>query len=182
MVSHYLSILLLPFNVTVIIPSILLFFFPFHMAWKASFPFHIFVLFTGSGIFLLGLLIVILSVRQFIQRGKGTLAPWDPPKNLVVSGLYRYTRNPMISGVAFILLGETILFGSWFLFIWFILFSAVNYIYFIIREEPLLEEKFGADYWEYKQNVPRLLPRRCPCEPYKNNLPYQQIVSHSKRY
>ncbi|MFA1822312.1 isoprenylcysteine carboxylmethyltransferase family protein [Virgibacillus oceani] len=163
--SQFLSITILPFNVTVVIPVILLCLFSSRLAWGFAFPYHVFVLFIGGVIFILGLVIVILSIRQFIQRGKGTLAPWDPPKNLVVSGLYRYMRNPMISGVAFILLGETIFFGSWLLLIWFILFSSVNYIYFIVGEEPLLEEKFGADYREYKKNVPRLLPRRNPWKP-----------------
>jgi len=165
MKSQFLSIIALPFNVTIIIPAILLFFFSFHMAWGFAFPYHFLLMIISGVTFILGLVIVISAIRQLIQRGKGTLAPWDPPKKLVVSGVYRYTRNPMISGVAIILLGESILFGSWLLLIWFILFSTVNYIYFIVGEEPLLEEKFGADYREYKKNVPRLLPRRTPWKP-----------------
>ena len=162
--SQFISILLLPFNVTVIIPAIGLYFTSFYLFTEIHFPFNILAFILGGSIFTGGLIIVIAAIRQFIQKGKGTLAPWDPPKKLVVSGVYRYTRNPMISGVAFILLGETILFGSWLLLIWFILFSAVNYIYFIVGEEPLLEKKFGADYREYKKHVPRLMPRRTPWE------------------
>lgn len=130
-----------------------------------AFPFHVIFFILGTGMFMIGLMIVAAAIRQFIKRGKGTLAPWNPPKKLVVSGVYRYTRNPMISGVALILLGESLLFGSWLLFVWFILFAAVNYIYFIVGEEPVLEKKFGADYLEYKKHVPRLIPRRTPWKP-----------------
>lgn len=160
--SQLLSVLLLPFNVTVIIPAIILYFSAFYPFTVFHFPFNLILFIIGGGILIIGLVIAIAAIRQFIHRGKGTLAPWDPPRKLVVSGVYRYTRNPMISGVAFILLGEGILFGSWVLLSWFILFSTVNYIYFIIGEEPQLEKKFGADYREYKKHVPRLIPRRTP--------------------
>ena len=59
-----------------------------------------------------GLLLFAASLRQFAVRGKGTLAPWDPPKHLVVEGPYRYVRNPMISGVLFVLLGEALVLRS----------------------------------------------------------------------
>ncbi|MFC5711948.1 methyltransferase family protein [Thalassorhabdus alkalitolerans] len=90
-----------------------------------------------------------------------------PPRKLVVSGPYQYTRNPMISGVVFILLGEVIIFGSIFLLVWFLFFTIVNYTYFIVGEEPKLQKQFGEDYGEYKRNVPRLFPRRTPWTPGK---------------
>ncbi|AXF56036.1 methyltransferase family protein [Salicibibacter kimchii] len=160
--SHLTSILLLPFTVTVIIPLLLLIFLKYNVAWGIDLPFSILILLIGLSFLILGLVIVISAIRQFSKRGKGTLAPWNPPQKLVVNGVYRYTRNPMISGVVLILLGEVIILGSLPLLFWFILFSVVNYIYFIIGEEPELEKKFGEDYIEYKNNVPRLLPRKKP--------------------
>ncbi|WP_198508933.1 methyltransferase family protein [Bacillus sp. FJAT-44742] len=85
----------------------------------------------GTIIMILGLLLVTLTIFQFATKGKGTLAPWDPPRKLVVSGAYQYTRNPMISGVVFILLGEVIIFGSVALFLWFLFFTIVNYTYLL---------------------------------------------------
>jgi protein-S-isoprenylcysteine O-methyltransferase Ste14 len=159
---HLISIPLLPFNVTVIIPTLLLLFLNYNVAWGTDLPFSLWVLFLGFSVLILGFVIVISAIHQFSQKGKGTLAPWQPPQKLVVSGVYRYTRNPMISGVVLVLLGEVIILGSWAILFWFILFTVVNYIYFIIGEEPELEKRFGQDYIEYKKNVPRLLPRRKP--------------------
>ena len=160
--AHLTAILLLPFNVAILIPSLLLLFLNYNVAWGMEMPFNILFLLIGAISLISGLAIVISAISQFSKKGKGTLAPWQPPRNLVVEGIYRHTRNPMISGVVLILLGEAIILGSWPLLIWFILFSVVNYLYFIFREEPKLEKKFGADYLEYKKNVPRLFPRRKP--------------------
>ncbi|WP_198153574.1 isoprenylcysteine carboxylmethyltransferase family protein [Thalassobacillus sp. C254] len=162
-----MSILLLPLNVTVIIPALLLFFFHNSVGWGVEPPITILVVLIGAIIMILGLLLVILTIFQFATKGKGTLAPWDPPRKLVVSGPYQYTRNPMISGVVFILLGEVIIFGSIFLLVWFLFFTIVNYTYFIVGEEPKLQKQFGEDYGEYKRNVPRLFPRRTPWTPGK---------------
>ncbi len=71
----------------------------------------------------------------------------------------------MISGVVLILLGETVVFGSYPLIGWFVLFTTINYTYFIVGEEPLLTKKFGEEYKEYKRNVPRLIPRKTPWKP-----------------
>ncbi|MBU9710579.1 methyltransferase family protein [Evansella tamaricis] len=160
LLSHIISILLLPFNVTVIIPSILIYFLHHTVLWGQEGSFSILLLLFGIVITLFGFFLVIVTVLQFAKKGKGTLAPWNPPKKLVVSGPYRHTRNPMISGVAFILLGESLIVGSLPLLFWFLFFTVVNYVYFIVREEPLLEKKFGEEYVEYKKNVPRLFPRR----------------------
>ncbi|MBM4761591.1 isoprenylcysteine carboxylmethyltransferase family protein [Bacillus sp. B15-48] len=157
LLSHLISVLILPFNVTIIIPALLLFFFQQKLGA---------VLIALGAIFILsGLLLVVITVKHFATRGKGTLAPWDPPKKLVVSGPYQYSRNPMISGVACILLGEAIAFGSLPILLWFILFITVNYLYFIFGEEPRLTKRFGEDYLQYKKHVPRLFPRRTPWRP-----------------
>src|SRR6185295_10780377 len=69
-----------------------------------------FQLIAGSSIILTGVAILFTCVLSFIRIGKGTLAPWSPPKNFVATGLYRYVRNPMILGVLTILLGDATLF------------------------------------------------------------------------
>jgi protein-S-isoprenylcysteine O-methyltransferase Ste14 len=105
------------------------------------------------------------TVRLFARIGRGTLAPWDPTRRLVVAGPYRYVRNPMISAVVAVLLGEAIFFGSAALAIWCGLFFAVNALGFLVYEEPGLEQRFGEPYREYKRNVPRWIPRRTPWAP-----------------
>jgi protein-S-isoprenylcysteine O-methyltransferase Ste14 len=105
------------------------------------------------------------TVRLFARIGRGTLAPWDPTRHLVVEGPYRHVRNPMISGVLAVLLGEATLFGSPALLIWFATFFALNWVGFLVYEEPGLERRFGEEYREYRRHVPRWLPRRTPWKP-----------------
>jgi protein-S-isoprenylcysteine O-methyltransferase Ste14 len=107
---------------------------------------------------------VIKTNMLFATIGKGTLAPWTPTRKLVVRGVYRHVRNPMISGVFCILLGEALLFGSPNLFTWFMIFVLINITYIPLFEEPGLEKRFGQDYLIYKKNVPRWIPRRKPWE------------------
>ena len=93
------------------------------------------------------------------------LAPWDPTRRLVATGPYQYVRNPMISGVLAMLLGEAFFFGSMLLFVWAATFWLINQIYFLASEEPGLRRRFGEDYRRYEANVPRWLPRRRPWKP-----------------
>ncbi len=113
----------------------------------------------------IGLALVTWTVSLFARIGQGTLAPWDPTSRLVVVGPYRHVRNPMISGVLTVLLGEAALFGSLPLLVWFGAVFALNAIYFPLVEEPGLRERFGEDYDAYRANVPRWLPRLRPWEP-----------------
>jgi len=112
-----------------------------------------------------GITLLFITIRMFIRIGKGTLAPWTPPERLVVSGIYSYVRNPMITGVMVALLGESLALHSRNIFIWLIIFFVINYIYFIFSEEPALAARFGDAYLEYKRNVPRWLPRITPWRP-----------------
>jgi protein-S-isoprenylcysteine O-methyltransferase Ste14 len=104
-------------------------------------------------------------VALFAQTGEGTLAPWDPPRRLVVRGPYRHMRHPMISGVACILAGEAALLGSPPLAVWSGAFLALNAIYLPLVEEPRLVRRFGEDYERYRAHVPRWFPRLKPWEP-----------------
>jgi protein-S-isoprenylcysteine O-methyltransferase Ste14 len=107
----------------------------------------------------LGLVLMVATIRLFVTVGKGTLAPWNPTQRLVIKGVYRHVRNPMISGVFCILLGEAVTAASWPLLCWFVIFVLCNAIYIPLAEEPGLVKRFGADYLTYKQNVPRWIPR-----------------------
>jgi peptidoglycan/LPS O-acetylase OafA/YrhL len=105
------------------------------------------------------------SLRKFATDGEGTLAPWDPPRRLVVSGLYRYVRNPMISGVLFVVTGEALVLWSRPLAVWALTFLLLNAVYIPVLEEPMLAQRFGEPYREYCRNVRRFLPRLTPWVP-----------------
>jgi len=112
-----------------------------------------------------GLALFIVTVRLFILIGRGTIMPWDPTRKLVIAGPYRYVRNPMILGVLLVQAGEALAFASYGLALLALLFFVVNTVYFVFSEEPGLEKRFGAEYVEYKRNVPRWLPRLTPWQP-----------------
>ena len=117
---------------------------------------------TGSLVFIAGFALFTWCVVLFARIGHGTLAPWDPTRDLVAVGPYRFARNPMISGVALVLIGEALLWGSWVVGIWVCLFMCINHVYFIFSEEPGLEKRFGESYRLYKSQVPRWIPRLSP--------------------
>jgi len=155
--------LILPVIFTVIVPSIFILKFNNYLLAPNS-VISGFMLAVGIFLILLGLGFVVYTNKSFLKVGKGTLAPWDPPKKLVVSDLYRYVRNPMISGLSTIILGESMIFTSIELFGFFIFVVIFNHIYFVYSEEPGLTERFGNEYTEYKKNVPRWIPRLTPWE------------------
>jgi len=119
----------------------------------------------GLFIMITGLYIMTLTISAFIKIGKGTLAPWSPTKKLVIAGMYRYVRNPMIMGVLTVLIGESIAIMSIDILKWAGIFFLINTTYFVLYEEPDLERKFGDQYREYKRNVPRWIPRSKPFNP-----------------
>ena len=119
----------------------------------------------GLGAFGAGLFLAGWTMKLFMAVGQGTPAPWDPPQNLVIQGPYRHVRNPMISSVLFMLLGEALMAQSWPLAAWWLFFFAANAVYFPVVEEKGLERRFGGDYLTYKANVPRWLPRPKPWQP-----------------
>lgn len=155
---HLRAIGLLPFVVTVVVPGLVLWQSGADLAaWPLAFP--------GVVLTALGLVLVTWTVALSARVGRGTLAPWDPTSRLVVVGPYRHVRNPMISGVLAILLGEAALFASVTLLLWFAAVFAANAVYFPLVEEPGLQKRFGAEYDAYRANIPRWLPRVRPWEP-----------------
>jgi len=162
LLRHLAAIAMLPFVVAVIIPMWLnaRYESPLIVGWPG-------VLLLAFGLipFGLGVFLFAHSVRRFASEGEGTLAPWDPPRNLVVRGPYRFVRNPMISGVLLVLIGEAMLFKSPAIAIWAVTFFALNAVVIPFIEEPQLRDRFGAAYIEYSNNVPRLIPRTTPWIP-----------------
>ena len=115
---------------------------------------------AGLAILALGIFVVCRSVSDLTSKGEdGTPASWHPPVNLVATGVYRRTRNPMVSGVAIVLLGETVLYGAILVCGWFLFWIASNLVVTPLMEEPELEERFGDAFLQYKKSVPRWLPR-----------------------
>jgi protein-S-isoprenylcysteine O-methyltransferase Ste14 len=162
---HLLAIILLPGMVLLVIPWIILKSSgSAHIGWTIPPPWSFIPVGLGLLLIGLGLAILLTTIRYFARIGRGTLAPWDPTKKLVIAGPYRYFRNPMISGVLCVLLGETLFFGSLALFLWFAFFLVINVVYMPLSEEPGLEKRFGDEYQTYKQNVPRWIPRHTPWE------------------
>ena len=110
----------------------------------------------GAGtIGLAGFTVLIYSIWGFALHGKGTLAPIDPPRTLVVRGLYRHTRNPMYIGVLTILLAESALFQSTVLLTYAGTVFVLFHLFVIAYEEPHLSAKFGEQYTRYCRAVPR---------------------------
>jgi protein-S-isoprenylcysteine O-methyltransferase Ste14 len=107
----------------------------------------------------LGTALLAACIVEFAKSGRGTLSPLDPPRRLVVRGLYRYVRNPMYLSVTTIVLGEALLTRSLALGVyWSIWFLGAN-LFVIGYEEPTLRRRFGASYDEYTQHVGRWLPK-----------------------
>ena len=112
------------------------------------------LLLTGAGVVLL-----VACISEFARSGRGTLSPVDPPRHLVVRGLYRYVRNPMYLSVTAIVLGEVRADPLPALAIyWAVWFACVN-VFVIGYEEPTLRRQFGASYDEYVSRVGRWIPR-----------------------
>ena len=109
----------------------------------------------AAAVTLFGVAVLLRCVWDFFASGKGTLAPVDPPRHLVVNGLYRYTRNPMYNGVLLILLGEAWLFTSTSLLGYAAIIFLMFHTWVLIYEEPALTDRFAESYLAYRRAVPR---------------------------
>jgi len=122
------------------------------------FPKPLFIVFSLP-IFSLALFLIGWSVQNFLKV-KGTPVPFNPPPKLVATGPYNYTRNPMLTGVFFLLFGFGVLFGSVsLLFVFTPLFIYINFWELKSIEEPELEKRLGAEYIEYRKRTPMFFPR-----------------------
>jgi protein-S-isoprenylcysteine O-methyltransferase Ste14 len=112
-----------------------------------------------AGIFTIvaGVAIYIWCAGDFISKGKGTPAPYDPPKALVAQGLYRFTRNPMYIGVLTMVAGEALFFKSTALLIYTLALLLLFHLRVTLYEEPALKSLFGESFDAYCGRVPRWL-------------------------
>ena len=149
---HVRAIALLPLMNTVAIPGALL------LQWPPKYPLQWTTALAGTALALAGAALVVHCIRLFVRFGGGTLAPWDPTRELVSAGVYRYSRNPMKAGLFLVLAGEALVTRSVALTAWFACFAGVNVAYIRLHEEPGLVKRFGARYREYCERVPRWLP------------------------
>jgi protein-S-isoprenylcysteine O-methyltransferase Ste14 len=107
-----------------------------------------------------GVIVLSWCVRDFYVAGKGTLAPWDPPRQLVSVGLYRFSRNPMYVGVLLILIGWTAGFQTRALLIYTISVALMFHLRVVLYEEPWLARTFGDEWSRYRSRVPRWIVGR----------------------
>ena len=152
---HALAIVLLPGTVTIGVPALLL---SGEDAELASWPGVV----AGAALILAGVAMWLWTVRLLARIGKGTLAPWDPTRHLVVEGPYRHVRNPMISGVAAVLLGEALLFASAGVLTWFALVVVINPRTSSSPRSPASRSASATNTASHKRSVPRWVPHWAP--------------------
>ena len=105
---------------------------------------------------------VVDSFARFALEGLGTPAPIAPPQNLVVTGLYRYVRNPIYIALVAVIFGQALLFGDWRLLWYGGLLWLFFHVWVVMIEEPPLRQTFGMEYEIFRSNVPRWIPRLTP--------------------
>jgi protein-S-isoprenylcysteine O-methyltransferase Ste14 len=132
--------------------------------WRMSEPFLGFVnlRWAGAALIVVGIPPLIDSFRRFAQEGLGTPAPLYPTNRLIVSGLYRYVRNPMYLGVAAVIFGQALLLASVALLIWGAIVCLGFDLFVRLYEEPTLRRSYGVQFATYCASVPRWLPRLTP--------------------
>ena len=106
-----------------------------------------------------GTIILLWCFWDFLAKGRGTPAPTDPPKELVLTGLYRLIRNPMYDGVLLVILGHFLWFESWSLILYAMVVFAAFHTFVTMYEEPHLKKTFGQTYEDYCKRVPRWIPK-----------------------
>jgi protein-S-isoprenylcysteine O-methyltransferase Ste14 len=107
----------------------------------------------------LGIVLLLWCVREFYRAGRGTLAPWEPPQRLVMTGLYRFSRNPMYIAVLLILSGWALTFRSRPIAIYAVCVLVAFHLRVVFGEEPFLAQAHGEHWTQYKARVPRWLAR-----------------------
>lgn len=102
-----------------------------------------------------GIALLLWCVREFYVAGRGTLAPWAPPQELVQTGPYRFSRNPMYIAVLLVLSGWALGFRSWSLMLYGIAVAVAFHLRVTLYEEPWLARTHGEKWMLYKAHVPR---------------------------
>ena len=149
----------------VVAPLVLAGFVPWWIThWEFRPAFFGFELTRAIGLMLIiaGVPGVVDSFARFALQGLGTPAPIAPTQKLVVTGLYRYVRNPIYVAVVAVILGQAILFGDWRLMTYGGLMWLAFHAFVVTYEEPVLAQSFGAEYEDFRANVQRWIPRLSP--------------------
>lgn len=158
---HLMSVLLFPVTVTLVVPALIVS--PVGVGTShLGVPLTSAVIAVGCVLIAAGLALMVWTNVLFDRVGEGTLGLGDvmgEPVHLVVRGPYRHVRNPMITGVLCILLGEAAVIASGPLLVWFATFLAFQATAIWFWEEPHLVARYGDEYIEYRRNVPRWIPR-----------------------
>jgi protein-S-isoprenylcysteine O-methyltransferase Ste14 len=142
----------------VALPGIVAFALPIWIGISAHHPVRYLLL--AATVLALGTLLLLACVREFYVSGRGTLAPWSPPRHLVTSGPYRWSRNPMYIGVVTILGGWWLLWDSGTLLSYALVVGCVFYVRVLVVEEPWAARHFGAAWQAYRATVPRWIGTR----------------------
>jgi protein-S-isoprenylcysteine O-methyltransferase Ste14 len=150
-------LLIAPGAATILIPWLM-------TGWDSTDP-PLLLRIAGVALIGAGATVLISAFARFVIEGIGTPAPVAPPDQLVVGGFYRYVRNPMYVAVTTTIVGEAALLGRPVLLIWAALFMAAVAAFVYGYEQPTLTERFGAQYDEYRRNVPAWWPRLRPWRP-----------------
>lgn len=129
--------------------------------WRILPPLLDFLPFRTIGVVFIcaGLPVLLDSFARFALQGLGTPAPIAPPRHLVVTGLYRYVRNPMYVSVLLLIFGQGLLFGNVRVLAYGVIIWLAFFVLVVLYEEPILRRKFGNQYTEYTANVRRWIPR-----------------------
>jgi len=114
----------------------------------------------GAVLFAIGLVGYVICSLWLVIVGKGPFVEFDPPKEFVATGPYRWTRNPVAAMLLLTVLGEAVFFGSPGILTLFVLGLPVAQLQVVCIEEPRLKARFGESYIEYCRTVPRWIPRR----------------------
>jgi protein-S-isoprenylcysteine O-methyltransferase Ste14 len=149
----------------VAVPAVLAGFVPWWMThWEVRSPFLGVELTRAIGVILIlaGAPGLVGSFARFALQGLGTPAPIAPTRHLVVTGLYRFVRNPMYLAVSAIILGQALVLGDWRLVVYGAVFWIACHLFVVAYEEPTLQQAFGAEYEAFRANVPRWIPRLMP--------------------
>jgi protein-S-isoprenylcysteine O-methyltransferase Ste14 len=149
----------------IVAPGLVAYLIPFGIAqtagpaWRVDPPF---IAWAGAALFALGTIALVECFVRFAAQGRGTPAPIAPTAHLVVTGLYRYVRNPMYVAVVTIIVGQ----GLWFASVPVLVYAAIVWgavtAFVMLYEEPTLAGTFGDEYDEYRAHVRRWIPRLTP--------------------
>ena len=112
---------------------------------------------VGLALAVAGAIIAATCIATFIVRGRGTPAPFDPPREFVATGPYRYVRNPMYVGAAMVILGAGLVVSSISIAVLAFAFVAITHAFVVLYEEPALDRAFGDSYQRYRAQVHRWL-------------------------